>query len=461
MTDNTTRRSPFLSGLFSAIIPGAGQLYNGQHYRATAILVGALVVLGMVVWYGEPFWYVSPALIWLWNVWDAVSLSAGRTRSILAPVLFSLLATYGIGWQVVQINFKSASIERAVQIVRPMLRPDFVTLRTEKNSIWVPVQVPCAPNPPKAENEINGLKAFATPDCASVGETVIVSASGLWPDTETQVWWQTPIGDPKMLGENEAAMLVIKTDSSGSLTTTIRVPSTALAAAPDPTLPFQHRVYFEQFRPIGGFVISSNGRYVLQGMTETLALALMATTLSIFLAIPISFLAARNLMSANPLTFGIYVIVRTVLNIVRSIEPLIVAIIFVVIVGLGPFAGVIALAIHSVAALAKLYSEVIEGIDPGPIEAVRATGATWVQTVRYGVVPQIVPPFTAFTIYRWDINVRSSTIIGFVGGGGIGFFLIQWIQINDLRAVSAAFIAIAVVVIALDTISAKVRERLV
>jgi len=121
----------------------------------------------------------------------------------------------------------------------------------------------------------------------------------------------------------------------------------------------------------------------------------------------------------------------------------------------------LALAVHSVAALGKLYSEVIEGIDPGPIEAIRATGANWVQTVRYAVIPQIVPPFTAFTIYRWDINVRSATVIGVVGGGGIGFLLIELIRVSNMRGVSAAFIAIAVVVIILDYFSAKVRERLV
>jgi phosphonate transport system permease protein len=149
------------------------------------------------------------------------------------------------------------------------------------------------------------------------------------------------------------------------------------------------------------------------------------------------------------------------LNVTRSIEALIVAIVFVIIVGLGPFAGLMALVVHSVAALAKLYSEVIEGIDPGPIEAMRATGANWLQVVRYGVIPQIVPPFTAFTIYRWDINVRMSTIVGFVGGGGIGFYLVQWIQINQMGAVSAAIIAIAVVVVTLDYFSARLRERLV
>jgi phosphonate transport system permease protein len=298
------------------------------------------------------------------------------------------------------------------------------------------------------------------PDCAGVSEDLTVSVSGMWPDTDTTIWWETAIGDDKPLGGNENAPLIVRSDSTGSLTTTIHVPSTVLIAQPDPTLMLQHRVYFDQYRPLGGIQVSTNGKYVIQGMLETVTMALMATTLAIFLAIPLSFLAARNLMSGNPLTFAIYVIVRTILNIVRSIESLIIAIVFVIIVGLGPFAGVLAIAFHSVAALAKLYSEVIEGIDPGPIEAIRATGANWSQVVRYAVIPQIIPPFTAFTIYRWDINVRSSTIIGFVGGGGIGFYLVQWIQINEMRAVGAAFIAIAVVVVALDYISAKIRERL-
>jgi len=211
---------------------------------------------------------------------------------------------------------------------------------------------------------------------------------------------------------------------------------------------------------LGGLEISKNGKYILQGLYETLALAFLATIVGALLALPLGFLAARNLMGSNPITMAIYFIVRTILNIVRSIEALIMAIIFVVIVGLGPFPGMLAITVHTIAALGKLYSEVIEGIDPGPIEAIRATGATWLQVVRYAVIPQIVPPFTALTIYRWDINVRSSTIIGFVGGGGIGFFLYQWILITDYRAVGASFIAIAVVVIILDFFSAKLREGL-
>jgi len=299
------------------------------------------------------------------------------------------------------------------------------------------------------------------PDCGAVGETLIVSVTGMWPNAETQVSWQNPIGNTLMLGEGEISMLTLTTDENGALTTTIRVPTTALVAAPDPTLPQFHRVYFEQFRPIGGYELSFIGNEVLKGALATISMALMATGLAVLFAVPISFLAARNLMSANPVTYAIYLVVRTLLNILRSIESLIIAIVFVVIVGLGPFAGMLALALHSVAALGKLYSEVIEGIDPGPIEAIRATGANWLQVVRYAVIPQIIPPFTAFTIYRWDINVRSATVIGLVGGGGIGFLLIELIRINNMRGVSAVFIAIAVIVIVLDYVSAKVRERLV
>jgi phosphonate transport system permease protein len=454
---------PIIAGVLSALIPGLGQIYLRQWYRGVATLLGILTILGTVVWYGHPAWYLAPLGMWLWNIWDTVSLAAsGRGRTLLIPVLFGLIAAYGIGWQLVGIDFSSASSERALAVIRPMLKPDLFDKRREKNSMWTHVFVPCSITEPipQARREDNGKVAFVTPDCATVNETMIASASGLWPNTDTTIWWESSIGDDKMLGGNENAPLIVRTDANGSLTATIHVPSTVFIAQPDPTLMLQHRVYFDQYRPLGGIEISTNGKYVLQGMLESVTMALIATTLAIFVAIPISFLAARNLMGGNPITFVVYLIVRTILNIVRSIESLIIAIVFVIILGLGPFAGVLALAFHSVAALAKLYSEVIEGIDPGPIEAIRATGANWYQMVRYGVVPQIIPPFTAFTIYRWDINVRSSTIIGFVGGGGIGFFLVQWIQINDMRAVGAAFIAIAVMVISLDYFSARVRERL-
>ena len=164
---------------------------------------------------------------------------------------------------------------------------------------------------------------------------------------------------------------------------------------------------------------------------------------------------------ALPTGLVIYGITRTILNGTRSVESLVMAIVFVIWVGIGPFAGSLALALHTLAALAKLYSEQVESILPGPLEAVQATGANQLQTIIYAVVPQIVSPYISFTMYRWDINVRMSTIIGFVGGGGIGFLLQQNINLLNYRGASAQMLAIAVVVSLMDYISSVVRERMI
>jgi phosphonate ABC transporter permease subunit PhnE len=160
-----------------------------------------------------------------------------------------------------------------------------------------------------------------------------------------------------------------------------------------------------------------------------------------------------------PFGSAIYNTTRTILNTLRSIEPLIMGLVFVIWVGIGPFAGVLALALHSIASLGKLYSEQIESIDAGPIEALQSTGANRLQTIMYAVVPQIIPPYIAFTMYRWDINVRMSTIIGFVGGGGVGFLLQQQINLLQYRNAGVAVLAIAIVVSILDYASAAIRER--
>lgn len=162
-----------------------------------------------------------------------------------------------------------------------------------------------------------------------------------------------------------------------------------------------------------------------------------------------------------PIGITIYFIMRTILNAIRSVEPLVMVIVFVVWVGIGPFAGALALSLHTIAALAKLYSEQVESILPGPLEAITATGANRLQTIVYAVVPQIVPPYISFTMYRWDINVRMSTIIGFAGGGGIGFVLQQNINLLDYRAASAQMFAIAIVVASMDYVSSTLRERFV
>ena len=165
----------------------------------------------------------------------------------------------------------------------------------------------------------------------------------------------------------------------------------------------------------------------------------------------------------DPVKIGmvVYYVSRTIFNGLRSIEALVMAIVFVVWVGIGPFAGSLALALHTVAALAKLYSEQVESIMAGPLEAVKATGATRLQSIIYAVIPQIIPPYISFTMYRWDINVRMSTIIGFVGGGGIGFLLQQNINLLNYRAASAQMLAIAIVVATMDYISSWLRERVI
>ncbi len=462
-SNNKAHRSPLVAGLLSLLIPGVGQIYVQQRYRGITVLFSTLLVSLIIIWYRVPAWYLVPAVMWLWNIWDAISLAQGKVRSAFVPILMILIMGYGIGWQITNIDLSALTknINRARSILTPMLHPDFISRVEITNTGWAPVEVPCGPNPPQATNTVNGIQVKISPNCGKLSDELTIQASGLWPDTPTLIQWSTPIGDRLPLGKGYITALYVNTDSQGNLNTVIHVSPNALTAAPDPTIPLEHRVYLTQSRPQAAFELSKNGAYVVDGIVQTLFLALMSTTLGMFGALAISFLAARNLMSGNPFTLFVYFGIRTILNIVRSIEPLIIAIVFVVIVGLGPFAGVIAITMHTVAALGKLYSEVIEGIDPGPLEAIRATGGNWVQMVRYAVIPQIVPPFASFTLFRWEINVRTSTIIGFVGGGGIGFYLYQWIIKGDFRAVGSSFIAIAVIVIVLDFVSAKLRARLV
>ncbi len=162
-----------------------------------------------------------------------------------------------------------------------------------------------------------------------------------------------------------------------------------------------------------------------------------------------------------PTGMAIYTVTRTILNVLRAIEPVIMGFVLVIWVGIGPFAGVMALMLHSIADLGKLFSEQVENIEEGPVEAVVATGANKVQTIDFAVVPQIVPQYLAFIFYRWDINVRMSTIIGFVGGGGIGLLLFRSTNLTQYRQASVMVIAIAVVVILLDYTSSKVRKRII
>lgn len=198
----------------------------------------------------------------------------------------------------------------------------------------------------------------------------------------------------------------------------------------------------------------------LKALVETIYIALIATIIALPFSFILGFLSARTLMNNSLTSSIIYNIVRITANFSRSIEPLIWAIIFSVWVGIGPFAGMLALMVHTVASLTKQYSEQIEDIDNGPIEAIEATGAHPLQVIYYGIIPQIVLPFLSFTIYRWDINVRMATIIGLVGGGGIGTMLMQFQGLAQWHEVGLIILMIALVVWVMDYISARVREVL-
>ncbi len=196
-------------------------------------------------------------------------------------------------------------------------------------------------------------------------------------------------------------------------------------------------------------------------MIVTIFLGIVATALAMVVALPLAFLGARNIMTANPLTSAIYAVVRVIFTIVRSIDVLIVVIVFAVIFGLGSAAGVFGLAFHNIGVLGKLYSEAIEGIDPGPGEAITATGATRFQVIWTAVLPQIVNPFTSFSIYRLDANVRLAPVLGFVGGGGIGQSLFQSINLFQYEKAGLIIFMIIVTVATMDFASAQVRKRLI
>jgi phosphonate transport system permease protein len=199
---------------------------------------------------------------------------------------------------------------------------------------------------------------------------------------------------------------------------------------------------------------------VILATIETIYLALMATLFALPASFVLSFFCARNIVRDHRGMLALYGLLRFVANLTRSIEPLIWAIVFSVWVGIGPFAGMLALAVHTVASLVKQYSEQIEDIESGTVEAIEATGASPLQVVWYAVVPQIILPFLSITIYRWDINVRMATVIGLVGGGGIGTLLVQYQGLAKWHEVGLIVLVIASVVWLMDYLTARIRQAI-
>lgn len=194
-------------------------------------------------------------------------------------------------------------------------------------------------------------------------------------------------------------------------------------------------------------------RLYLKEMIVTVQIALWGTVLAIVCAIPLSILSSENIVP-----WWVYQPVRRLMDACRSINEMVFAMLFVVAVGLGPFAGVLALFISTTGVLAKLFAEAVEAIEPGPVEGVRATGASALQEVIFGVLPQVLPLWISYALYRFESNVRSATVVGMVGAGGIGVILWEAIRGFQFGQTCALLIMIILVVSLIDVLSQRLRK---
>ncbi|MBN8526095.1 MAG: phosphonate ABC transporter, permease protein PhnE [Planctomycetes bacterium] len=197
-------------------------------------------------------------------------------------------------------------------------------------------------------------------------------------------------------------------------------------------------------------------RFYAKEMVVTVHIALWGTFLAVLAAIPLGLLSSANLAP-----WWIHQPVRRLMDAARAINELIFALLFIVAVGLGPFAGVLALFVHTTGILAKLFSEVVEAIDPRPVEGVRATGGSHLAEICYGVIPQVLPLWVSYSLYRFESNVRSATVIGIVGAGGIGMVLHDLMASFMYGPACAVLAIIVITVVAIDLISAQVRRAMI
>jgi len=193
-----------------------------------------------------------------------------------------------------------------------------------------------------------------------------------------------------------------------------------------------------------------------QAMVETVQIALWGTALAVVLGVPFAILGSSNVAPQ-----WIVQPTRRLMDAFRAINEIVFALLFVVAVGLGPLAGVLALAVHNTGIIAKLFSEAVEAIDPRPVEGIRATGASRLQEVIFGIIPQVMPLWSSFTLYRFETNVRSATVLGLVGAGGIGQPLYENIRGFAYAETAAIIIIIVLTVMLIDMLSAQMRRLLV
>jgi phosphonate transport system permease protein len=342
--------------------------------------------------------------------------------------------------------FKDAP--KAKSLISAILSPDLVTRDLQTTTIEIAFPIPCG-SAPNATSITSGPHLTTSVPCASVKDTFTLEGFSLSPNAQIAIRWQIPtIGSLTLPYAN--------TDANGHFTMQLDVKQIAASTNNTASL-----IQVDTRVPVGNMKPSQAVNDVLQAMFVTIFMALLSTSIATIIAVPLSFLAASNITRRGPVGTTVYYLTRSFFNLIRSYDPLVMATVFAFWLGFGPFPGTLALMVVTTASLGKMFSEAVENIDPGPIEALQATGANRLQTIVFSVIPQIVPDFVSYTIYHWDINIRISTIIGFVGGGGIGYYLST--QINSMigyHKAGTAIWAIVAVVWAMDFLSAEVRKRL-
>lgn len=209
---------------------------------------------------------------------------------------------------------------------------------------------------------------------------------------------------------------------------------------------------------LSGFMQPSfrDWRVYAAAMIETVQIAIWGTALAVLIGSPFAILASSNVCP-------VWVVqpVRRLMDASRAINEIVFALVFVVAVGLGPLAGVLALAVHNVGIIAKLFSEAVEATDPRPVEGIRATGASGLQEVIHGILPQVMPLWSSFTLYRFETNVRSATVLGIVGAGGIGQPLYENIRSFQYAETASIIIIVVVTVTLIDLLSSRIRTFLI
>jgi len=194
----------------------------------------------------------------------------------------------------------------------------------------------------------------------------------------------------------------------------------------------------------------------LRPLLDTLAMSIAGTVLAVVISLPLALCAAHNTTPQG----AVYHVARTVLAALRSVPEIILGILFVAAVGFGALPGVLALGLHSVGMVGKFFAEAIEHVDPRPIEAARAAGATRLQVITHAVLPQVLPQLADITVYRWEYHFRASAVLGIVGAGGIGFELMAALRLIHYDQVSAILLAILACVVVVDAVGAALRRRL-